>query len=127
MKKYKIPAFAVAVAALAVGFLAAASPARAQAPSDPVVSGAPMVVKQIPAKKIWLKATVIHADGNSMMVQDQANSLMVHTFNYTPALRDKMQKIVDAGGYQYGDKVAILYHAGDTTALDVRGKPSKPL
>ena len=125
MKSCYIRGFAVSAAALA-GLLAWAAPAHAQVPSAPVVSGVPMVVKQTPAKKIWLKATVIHADANSIMVQDEANSLMVHTFNYAPALRDKMQRISDAGGYQYGDKVFILYHAGDTTALDVRGRPSKP-
>ncbi len=38
-----------------------------------------------------------------------------------------MQKIFDAGGYQYGDKVAILYKPGSTVALRIAGKPSKPI
>ena len=38
-----------------------------------------------------------------------------------------MQKLMDQGGYQYGDKVRILYQQGQTVALRVRGKPSKAL
>jgi hypothetical protein len=38
-----------------------------------------------------------------------------------------MQKILDAGGYQYGDKVEILYTPGSTVALRIQGKPSKPI
>lgn len=103
-----------------IGLLGAPA-ARAQ------VSSAPIVVKQTPPKKVWLKAVVIHADATSIIVQDEKNSLMVRTFSFTPELRDRMQKILDAGGYQYGDKVSVLYKEGDTVALDVRGKPSKAL
>lgn len=115
------------VAALAAAAWLAALPAQAQtADTAPVVGSAPVVVKQTPAKKIWLKAVVVHADGNSIVVQDEKNSLMVHTFNFAPELQPRMQKISDAGGYQYGDKVRVLYRTGDTVALDVRGRPSKP-
>jgi hypothetical protein len=120
MKNFKISGLLIA-AGITAGLLGAAAPARAQ------ISSEPMVVKQNPPKKVWLKAAVIHADGNSMIVQDEKNSLMVYTFTFSPALRDRMQRISDAGGYQYGDKVHILYNSGETVALDVRGKPSKPL
>jgi hypothetical protein len=38
-----------------------------------------------------------------------------------------MQAILDHGGFQYGDKVGILYMPGQTVALRIAGKPSKPL
>jgi hypothetical protein len=37
-----------------------------------------------------------------------------------------MQKIVDKGGYQYGDKVTIYYNPSTMQAMKVKGKPSKP-
>ena len=38
-----------------------------------------------------------------------------------------MQKIVDSGGYQYGDKVTVLYEPATSKAIKVKGKPSKPI
>jgi hypothetical protein len=38
-----------------------------------------------------------------------------------------MQKIVDKGGYQYGDKVTVYYDPQSHTALKIKGKPSRPL
>src|SRR5271154_4217034 len=108
--------------AIAAGMALAAAPVRAQMSDTP-----PVVVKQTPAKKVWLSAEVIHADNNSIMVHDAKNSLLVYTFTYAPSLHDRMQKIVDSGGYQSGDKVRILYEQGTTQAIDIRGRPSKPL
>jgi len=113
-------AFGVALVALAA--FCAARPSLAQNMS------APIVVKSstAPVKAGWLKVEVIHADSNSMVVREQANSMMIHTFTYSPALQAAMQKIVDAGGgYQYGDKIRILRQQGQTVALRIHGKPSK--
>jgi hypothetical protein len=119
MKNSRILAALFAVAA---GTVLAAGPARAQ------MSGtAPIVVKDNPPRQIWLKGEVIHADNNSIMVRDEKSALTILTFTYTPELRDKMQQILDGGGYQYGDKVRIRYLPGQTVAQDVRGKPSKPI
>jgi hypothetical protein len=119
MKNSKILAAAFALAA---GMALAAAPVRAQISDTPAI-----VVKQQPVKKAWLNAVVIHADNNSIMVHDAKNSLVITTFTFAPALRDKMQKILDNGGYQNGDKVRILYEPGKTEAIDVRGRPSKPI
>jgi hypothetical protein len=119
MKNSRILAALFAVAA---GTVLATAPARAQ------MSGtAPIVIKDNPPRQIWLKGEVIHADNNSIMVRDEKSALTILTFTYAPELRDKMQKILDSGGYQYGDKVKIRYQMGQTVALDVRGRPSKPL
>ena len=136
MKNYKILAFSFALAAaLAIS----ASPARAQAEAAAAAAGeaiaAPIVTKIIkaatpkgtPKDGNWLKAEVVHADANSIIVREQANGMAIHTFNFAPELRDKMQAMLDHGGFQYGDKVSILYMNGQTIALKIHGKPSKPL
>jgi hypothetical protein len=116
------PRILAAAFAIAAGVALAAAPVRAQMSDTP-----PIVVKQKPVKQTWLNAVVIHADNNSIMVHDAKNSLNILTFTYSAALRDKMQKILDNGGYQSGDKVRILYEPGKTEAVNIRGKPSKPL
>lgn len=116
MKNSKI---AAAAFFLATGLFAAALSASAQ------TSSAPMVVKQTTLKKVWLKAVVIHADGNLLIVREQANERTIHSFTYDSKIKAKMQQIADNGGYQTGDKVKILYVPGQDVALKVRGKPSK--
>lgn len=118
MKKFSLLAFACSAGILAL----AASPARAQMDQT-----SPIVVKQTTPKPVWLKATVIHADSNSIVVSEQGNERMIHTFTYTPEVHDKMQAIIDQGGYQFGDKVKIRYMPGQTVALRIHGKPSPPL
>jgi len=130
MMKYRIFAILIApAAALAIS----ASPARAQAAAA-VAAAAPIIseiISSISAKPKpqgnWLKAEVIHADSNTVIVREQANGMMIHTFNFAPELKDKMQAILDHGGFQYGDKVSILFQPGQTVALKIHGKPSKPL
>jgi len=126
MKNFRKFAMTAARAVAAAGLLVALAAIMA-GPAGAQVTSAPIVVQQKPVKNVWLKASVIHADGNTIIVQDQKNSLAVYTFSFTPALRDRMQRILDAGGYQYGDKVYILYEPGQTVAKDVRGKPSRAL
>jgi hypothetical protein len=122
MKTLKIfAAFALLAAGLALG----AAPAFAQGTS--VDTAAPIVVKQKAVKPVWLKAEVIHADRLSMMVRDEANGMNIHTFTYSDKAREKMEAILSAGGYQYGDKIKIRYMPGKTEALEIRGAPSKAI
>ena len=129
--KYRI--FAALIAPAAV-LAISASPARAQGPVAIATAAAPIisqVISSVSAKQKpqgnWLKAEVIHADSNTIVVREQANGMMIHTFNFAPELKDKMQAILDQGGFQYGDKVSILNLPGQTVALKIHGKPSKPL
>jgi hypothetical protein len=135
MKSYRIPGFTLALAAaLAVGSV----PARAQGLETAAKAIAvPIVTKIIntvlpqtqstPKGSNWMKAEVIHADSQSIIVREQQNGMMIHTYNFSPELKDKMQAILDRGGFQYGDKVSILAMPGETVALRIHGKPSKPL
>ena len=130
MKNFKITAVLIASA----GMLAiSAPPARAQVVEAAAVA-APIVVNvvnKVSAKKNpgsnWLKAEVVHADSRSIIVREQGNETMIHTFTYAPRIQDRMQNLEDKGGYQYGDKIKIQYMPGQTVALKIDGKPSKPL
>jgi hypothetical protein len=116
--------FYVALAlALFVGCMPAAVPvARAQ-----MSSSAPMVVKKRAQKPVWLKAQFIHADNHTLMVRELANQMNIHTFTYADKAQKKMSKILDEGGYQSGDSIKILWMAGGSEALDIKGKPSKAI
>ncbi|MGA8223666.1 MAG: hypothetical protein WB780_18605 [Candidatus Acidiferrales bacterium] len=130
MTKYRIFAALIAPAAL---LAVSATPARAQAPvaAAAVASIVSDVISTVTLKPKphgnWLKAEVIHADSNSIIVREQENGMMIHTFTFAAPLKDKMSAIVDKGGYQYGDKVKIRFVPGQTEALEIKGKPSKPI
>ena len=62
---------------------------------------------------------------NAIQVRGTANPLENHTFSYSPAIRDKMLKVFNQGGYQYGDQVEIWYERGADVALKIKGKRSK--
>jgi hypothetical protein len=129
MKKFRI--FATAIA-LAGGLAIPAGAARAQAVAAAAAASAvasPIVHAVLPKPKPsgdWLKADVIHFDSRSIIVREADNERMIHTFTYASALQSKMQTLMDKGGYQYGDQVKILHQRGQTVALEIHGKPSKP-
>jgi hypothetical protein len=133
MKTFRIFAIAFALAAgLAIPFGAAHAQAVAAAAAASVVA-APIarvvhavLPKSTPAGDYWLKASVIHFDSRQIIVSEAANGRIIHTFTYASALQPKMQTLEDKGGYQYGDQVKILYQGGQTVALEIHGKPSKP-
>jgi hypothetical protein len=129
MKNYKTLACSFGLAAaLAIS----ASPAHAQVAE--AVAAAPIVTKVIsavtpkgaPAGTTWMKAEVVRADAYTIVFREQQNGQMIHTFTFAPEIKDQMQTILDRGGYQYGDKVNILYAPGQTVVLRIHGKPSKP-
>lgn len=118
MKSYK--SFRVLLT-LAVASVIFAFPAAAQ-----TAVSSPMVVKQTAPKVIWLKAEVIHFDSNSIIVRESADERMIHSFTYAASAQSQVQKALNTGGYQYGDKVKIRYKQGQTIALAIHGKASKP-
>jgi hypothetical protein len=107
------------------------APVQAQGPITAAEVAAPIVIHVLTPKKTttasgnWMKAEVLHADGNSIVVSEDGNERVMHTFTYNDSVKTKMRKIVDNGGYQYGDKIKIKYTPGTTVALKIHGKPSK--
>jgi hypothetical protein len=111
----------VAAGALCV----AAVSARAQVTTGPVIKLKPVHTQQVkPAKT---RFEVLYMRTTAIQVRSLVNAMEIHTFAYSDQIRDAMQKLLDQGGYQYGDKVEIQYQPGTEVALKIKGKPSKPL
>ncbi len=106
----------------AVAVCAAGLPARAQ-----VETSEPIHVKTLKPKKLKFRGTVVSVTPASIIVRDRQNQLALRTFTYSDAVRDQMAKVLERGGYQFGDRVDIEYAAGTDVALRIKGKPSKPL
>lgn len=81
-----------------------------------------------PKKKIEkFKGEVLSMTNVQIIVRSRANERVIRTFSYTPAVRDKMQQIIDQGGYQHGDRVEIHHEPGSDVAVKITGRPSKPI
>jgi hypothetical protein len=120
MKRVSQLAFAGCAAVL---LLCAAPAVHGQNPQSVIP---PIVVKQPKPKKLKYKGFVIHANRLQITVRSVENERMVRTFRLSPELQEKMQQIIDQGGYQHGDKVEIHHVDGTDLALKIKGKPSKP-
>jgi len=113
---------------------ALSSPAEAQSPISPIVidTAVPIIINAI---KPQPKATglakfegyVQNANIAQITVRARGNDLTLQTFPLSEAVSVKMQQIIDKGGYQYGDKVTILYDPATLKAMKIKGKPSKPI
>ena len=129
--------FAAKLAGLSVAALLAAGllslPARAQVPViAPIVADTaiPIIVNAVKPKPSGLakfEATVMHANIAQITLRAKGNDLGIRTFTLSQAATAKMQQIVDKGGYQYGDKVTVLYDPASLQAVKIKGKPSRPL
>jgi hypothetical protein len=96
-----------------------------------VDEAAPIIVKLAPKPKQTglqkYEGYIVHANIAQVTVRAKGNDLGIQTFPLNPDVAAKMQKIVDNGGYQYGDKVTVYYDPTSRTALKIKGKPSRPL
>ncbi len=107
-------------------------PAAAQDPVIPIVvdTAVPIVVKAVKPKPSGLskfEGYVQHANIAQITVRAKGNDMAIQTFSLSEAASAKMQQIIDKGGYQYGDKVTIVYDPTTLKAIKVKGKPSKPV
>src|ERR1700687_5607862 len=111
------------VAAGAVWF--AAVPAGAEVTTGKVIKAKSVHTRE--AKPAKTRFEVLHMMTTGIQVRSLVNGLEIHTFTYSDQIQDAMLKLIDQGGYQYGDKVEIQYQPGTEVALKIKGKPSKPL
>jgi hypothetical protein len=111
------------------------SPAPAQVPvyvpiivdtAVPIIIGA-VKPKPKPTGLDKFEGFVMHANSAQITVRAKGNDLAIRTFPLSEEASAKMQKIVESGGYQYGDKVTVLYEPATSKAIKVKGKPSKPI
>lgn len=118
------------VLTLAVLFGIASGVAAAQ---DPIVvaTAAAIIVDAVKPKKKDLRpkfeGTVMNSNSVLITVRSKTNELGVQTFSLSPDASAQMQKIMDKGGYQYGDKVTVYYDPVTHQALKIKGKASKPI
>jgi hypothetical protein len=109
------------------------SPTRAQVPViAPIVAdtAVPIIINAVKPKPtgfVKFEGTVMHANVAQITVRAKGNDLAIRTFALSETATTKMQQIVDKGGYQYGDKVTVLYDLTSLKAMKIKGKPSRPL
>jgi len=108
--------------------------AQAQTPATvvPIVldTAVPIVVNAIKPKPTGLskfEGYVMHANIAQITVRAKGNDMAIQTFALSPQASAKMQAIIDKGGYQYGDKITVLYDGSNMQAIKLKGKPSKAL
>ncbi|MGB6431880.1 MAG: hypothetical protein WBF06_14950 [Candidatus Acidiferrales bacterium] len=106
-----------------------ASAARAAAVRSPAAQTTQVATLPAPhPKRVKFHGGVVNQSPDFITVRslDPNHPNELRTFTFSPQLKPKMQRILDAGGYQNGDKVVVTTLAGSKIALDVRGRPSKP-
>jgi hypothetical protein len=109
------------------------APAAAQTPIPaPVVLGAPIVIGAVTPKPknvglVKFEGYVQNANIAQITVRAKHNETSLQTFTLSQAMSQKMQTIVDKGGFQYGDKVTIYYDPQTKQAMNFKGKPSRPI
>ena len=122
--------------ALALGFLAcAAAAANAQVPvpvAVPIAEEAiPIIINTVKPNKgpqpPKFEGTVVNATAAQITVRAKGNDMGMQTFSLNPALSAKMIQIMEKGGYQYGDKVTVIFDPNSKQAVKIKGKPSKPV
>jgi hypothetical protein len=109
--------------------------ASAQAPAvvAPIVVdlAAPVIVKvtkpKQPAGTVKFEGFVMNANIAQITLRAKNNETSIQTFPLSQAASEKMQQIVDKGGYQYGDKITVYYDPASTRVIKFTGKPSKPI
>ncbi|HZC66926.1 MAG TPA: hypothetical protein VE545_10150 [Candidatus Dormibacteraeota bacterium] len=141
MKNFMQRGILLGAASMALGLCAL--PAAAQVPvplpTTPqtlipiaVDTAAPIVVnaikpKPLPAGIVKFEGTVMNANTTQITVRAKSNELSLQTFALSQSASAQMQQVIDKGGYQYGDKVTVLYNTANLVAVKVKGKPSRPL
>src|SRR5882672_9234491 len=129
----KVAGFGLPLMLAAAGVFS--SPAAAQAPvivpiivdtAVPIIAAA-VKPKPKPAGIDKFEGFVMHANTAQITVRAKGNDMAVRTFALSEQLSPKMQAIVDKGGYQYGDKVTIMYDPVSLKAMKLKGKPSRAL
>lgn len=134
MKKVFASAGLSALGLIALGMLVPARAAAQDPILTPIIAGeaAPIVVRAItPKPKATgvqkFQGTVMHANAAQVTVKAKGDNMTIETFALNDATSAKMLKIIDKGGFQYGDKITVYYDAQTHKALKFKGKPSRAL
>ena len=107
----------------------------AQTPAEvvPVIDTAvPIIVNTVKPKPLpngiaKFEGTVMNATSAQITVKAKGDDMAIRTFALSPAASAKMQETIAKGGYQYGDKVSVIYNQSSQQAVKIKGKPSRSL
>jgi hypothetical protein len=133
MKSFRKIVWLSLPALLLAGFSCSTASAQDPALVIPVVDTAvPIVVntikpKPLPSGIAKFDGTVMNATSAQITVKAKGDDMSVRTFALSPAASAKMQQTIDKGGYQYGDKVSVIYNQSSQQAVKIKGKASKSL
>ncbi len=111
------------------------APATAQDPVlTPIIvdTAVPIIVNAVKPKPKQtgldkFEGFVMTSNNAQITLRAKGNDLAIRTFPLSEAASAKMQKIVEKGGYQFGDKVTVYYEPATSKAIKFKGKPSKPI
>jgi hypothetical protein len=123
--------------ALGLAVLGTFSAPRAAA-QDPILTPiivsevAPIVVQTLtpkpkPTGLQKFEGFIMNSNIAQVTVRARGNDMAIQTFPLSQPVAAQMQRIIDRGGYQYGDKVTVFYDPQSHTAVRIKGKPSRPL
>jgi len=90
----------------------------------------PIVVNAVKPKPTGLAkfdGFVMNANTAQITVRAKGNDMAIQTFTLSQQASTKMQQTLDKGGFQYGDKVTVMYNPSSRQAVKVKGKPSRSL
>jgi hypothetical protein len=93
-----------------------------------VNTAVPIIVNAVKPKPTGLAkfdGYVMNANVAQITVRAKGNDMAIQTFTLSQEAAAKMQQTIDKGGFQYGDKVSVLYDAGSQKAMKIKGKPSR--
>ena len=132
-KSAKLAGFGFPMMLAAVGIFP--SPAAAQDPVlTPIIvdTAVPIIVNTVKPKPKntgldKFQGFVMNANNAQITLRAKGSDLTIRTFPLSEVASAKMQKIVEKGGYQYGDKVTVFYDPATSKAIKFKGKPSKPI
>jgi hypothetical protein len=134
MKRFaKLAAFGLPLMFAAAGIFP--FPAEAQDPVlTPIIvdTAVPIIVNAVKPKPKntgldKFQGFVMTSNNAQITLRAKGSDLTIRTFPLSEAASAKMQKIVEKGGYQYGDKVTVYYDPATSKAMKFKGKPSKPI
>jgi hypothetical protein len=135
MKRFlKVAGFGLPLMLAAASVFSSSAAAQSPATTVPIIvdTAVPIIIgavkpKPKPTGLDKFQGFVMHANNAQITVRAKGNDMAIRTFPLSEAASAKMQKIVDKGGYQYGDKVTVFYEPATSKAIKVKGKPSKPI
>jgi hypothetical protein len=112
------------------------APVQAQSPAvvAPIVvdTAVPIIINTIKPKSKTaglgkFEGYVMNANIAQITLRAKDNETSLQTFSLSREASEKMQVVVDKGGYQWGDKVTVYYDPNTRQVWKIKGKPSKPV